>query len=227
MNAPFDPPLAAAAAVAHCTEAADLAAIFEDAVQIAVLPRLADKAIFAYLDAAIVSGRLGSGFRTTLPVGQRPDLAVLPGLPDLPGLPGREALADDLAALTELYGDLLGCDTVGLRLEVVGRAMCPRFHVDHVGIRMLCTYRGPGTEWLDEGCADRAFLGARSVGQPDDVSGLIRDPAGIHAVQPSAIILLKGDLWQGNAGRGIIHRSPLVAASEVPRVLVAIDAVWD
>jgi hypothetical protein len=222
MNAPLDSRQLKGAA--WCAEAADLVAIFDDAVQIAVLKRSADEAISDYFEAVIVSGQLGSGFRTALPVGQRPDLAALPGLPDLPG---REALADDLATLTELYGDLLGCDTVGLRLEVVGRAMCPRFHVDHVGIRMLCTYRGPGTEWLDEDCADRAFLGARSGGQPDDVSGLIRDTVGIHAAPSFAIVLLKGDLWQGNAGRGIIHRSPMVAESQAPRVLVAIDAVWD
>ncbi len=222
MNAPFAPHLLKDAA--WCTEAADLAAIFADVVQIAVLPRAADEVIAAYLEAAVASGRLVNGFRTALPVGQRPDLSALTGLPDLPG---REALADDLAVMAELYGDLLGCESVGLRLEVVGRAMCPRFHVDHVGIRMLCTYRGPGTEWLNEDCANRSFLGARSGGLPDGESGLIRDADGIHAVPPFAITLLKGDLWQGNAGRGIIHRSPLVAEETSPRVLVAIDAVWD
>jgi hypothetical protein len=221
MNAPFDPSLAGAAAVARCAEASDLVAIFEDAVQIAVLPRVEDATITGYLAQATAAGSLGVGFRITLRPGDRPDVS---GLPDRPG---RSALADDLAALAELYGDLLGCDAVGLRLEVVGRAMCPRFHVDHVGIRMLCTYRGPGTEWLDEHCADRRFLGARSGGLPDEVSGMILDPAGIHAVPPCAIVLLKGDLWQGNAGRGNIHRSPQVPEDQVPRVLVAIDAVWD
>ena len=50
----------------------------------------------------------------------------------------------DLDGLAELYVDLLGGDAVGLRLEVIECAMCPRFHVDHVGIRMLCTFCGPG-----------------------------------------------------------------------------------
>jgi hypothetical protein len=219
MGAPFDLPLATA--VASCAEAGDLAAIFDDAVQIAVLPRAADPTITGYLAQAVATGTLGSGFRIALRFGDRP---VLSSLPDLPG---RDVLAGDLGALAELYGDLLGCDTVGLRMEVVGRAMCPRFHVDHVGIRMLCTYRGPGTEWLDEDCADRNFLGARSGGLPDHETGLIRDNAGIRAVPPFAIVLLKGDLWQGNAGHGIIHRSPMVTEDQVPRVLVAIDAVWD
>jgi hypothetical protein len=190
-------------------------------VQIALLPRAEDTAITSYLAQAVAAGSLGGGFRNTLRPGGRPDVS------GLPNRPGRSELADDLAVLAELYGDLLGCDAVGLRMEVVGRAMCPRFHVDHVGIRMLCTYRGPGTEWLDEHCADRSFLGARSGGLTDEVSGIIRDPAGIHAAPLSAVALLKGDLWQGNAGRGVIHRSPLVPAYQAPRVLVALDAIWD
>jgi len=220
MNAPFDRSLAGAAAVARCAEASDLAAIFDDAVQIAVLPRAEHAVITDYLTQCAAAGTLGSGLRIILRPGDWPDLS---GLPEQPG---RSALADDLAALVELYGDLLGCESVGLRLEIVRRAMCPRFHVDHVGIRMLCTYRGPGTEWLDEHCADRAFLGEHNDGLPDEFSGMIRDPAGIHAVPPCAIVLLKGDLWQGNAGRGIIHRSPRVPEDQSLRVLVAIDAIW-
>jgi hypothetical protein len=223
MNAPFDlSPIATS--VARCSEIGDLAAIFGEAVQIAVLPRAVDAAIAGYLAQALLSGRMGSGLRTVLRVGRHPDRS---GLLDLPDLPGRDLLADDLAALAELHGDLLGCDAVGLRLEVIERAMCPRFHVDRVGIRMLCTYRGPGTEWLDEAAADRDYLGARSGGLPDEVSGLICDPRGLHAVPPFAVALLKGDLWQGNVGRGVIHRSPTVHVEQAPRVLVAIDAIWD
>jgi len=222
MSAPCELP-PSATIVAHCAEAGDLAAIFEEATQIAVLPRAVDAGISAYLAQAAKSGRLGSGLRTVLRVGQGPVRLEL-GLPDLSG---REALADDVAGLAELYGDLLGCHAVGLRVEVIERAMCPRFHVDRVGIRMLCTYRGPGTEWLDEDAANRDYLGARSGGLPDEVSGLIRDPLGVHAVPPFAVALLKGDLWQGNAGRGIIHRSPAVPVYMAPRVLVAFDAIWD
>ncbi len=221
MNAPFEP--RPTHAVAWCTEAAELAAIFEDAVQIAVLPRAVNAGISGYLAQVAESGSLGSGLRAVLRVGQGPVRLELA----LPDLPGREALVDDVAGLAEMYGDLLGCAAVGLRLEVIKRAMCPRFHVDHVGLRMLCTYRGPGTDWLDDDVADRDFLGARSGGLPDEASGLIRDPCGVHAVPSFAVALLKGDLWQGNAGRGIIHRSPAMPVDQAPRVLVAIDAIWD
>jgi hypothetical protein len=112
-----------------------------------------------------------------------------------------------------------------LRLEVIHRAMCPRFHVDRVGIRLLCTYRGPATEWLDDRFADRTRLGVNGHGLSDEESGLIRDPAAVHRVPPFAIVLLKGDLWPGNAEQGLIHRSPAPLDDEAPRVLVALDAI--
>ncbi|TVR65616.1 MAG: DUF1826 domain-containing protein [Candidatus Competibacteraceae bacterium] len=46
----------------------------------------------------------------------------------------------------------------------------------------------------------------------------------LHPYLAAAIALLKGEAWPGNAGHGLIHRSPAVPAGEGPRVLVAIDA---
>lgn len=196
-----------------------LVRIFEEGVGLCHLPRPRDPAIDAYLAAA--APRLGAGLRQVVPVSR--------GLPasDLPDLPGRQSLVNDIAFLVALYGDLLGCERVALRLEVVGRAMCPRFHTDRTGIRLLCTWRGPATEWLEEAGADRSKLGAGAHGLDDACSGLILDPRRIGQVAPHAITLLKGDLWQGNAGHGVIHRSPAVPTDAAPRVLLALDAVWD
>lgn len=193
--------------------------IFEAGVGLCHLPRPRDPILDAYL--AAVAPRLGEGLRQVVPVTE--------GLPAaaLPDAPGRQALVNDIALLVALYGDLLGCERVALRLEVVGRAMCPRFHIDRTGIRLLCTWRGPGTEWLEEASADRSKLGAGARGLDDTCSGLILDPRGIGRVAPYAIALLKGELWQGHAGHGVIHRSPAVPPEQAPRVLLALDAVWD
>ena len=45
-------------------------------------------------------------------------------------------------------------------IEVLDRAMCPRWHVDRVGLRLLSTWVGPATEWLNEDFADRRQLGS-------------------------------------------------------------------
>ncbi len=143
------------------------------------------------------------------------------GVPDIDALPlppafAHSALRRELAFLLELYGDLLGCEAIGLRIECPERAMCPRWHVDRTGIRLLCTWCGPGTEWLDDPRIDPLGLPGSAVGAP--ATGQAR---------PFDILLLKGSAWQGNAAGGAIHRSPQVAPDSGPRILVALDALWD
>jgi len=195
-----------------------LTRIFDPEIQLAQWRRPADAVIADWLDEH--AGNLSSGLRQTLAPGQRPDLGRLQA-----GA-GREALAADIALLAEILGELLDAATIGFRLEVVGKAMCPRLHVDRVGIRLLCTYRGPGTEWVEDASVDRRFLGAASGAQPDESSGLLLAGQRIEAIPPFAVALLKGSLWQGNDGRGIVHRSPALASNEAPRVLLAMDAGW-
>ncbi|MGF1547717.1 MAG: DUF1826 domain-containing protein [Thiotrichales bacterium] len=208
------------ATVVEVARVADLTTIFDPAVQVCWFARTPDSALTEYLAQAAAAGRLRGSERRVVTTDRAPEFA------GLPALPGAADLQRDAAWLAEIYAALLGCPALGLRLEVLERAMCPRFHVDRVGIRMLCTYRGPGTEWLDERCADRRWLGQAGHGKGDAESGLILDPAGIGRAPPFAVVLLKGALWQGNTGRGAIHRSPAVAAGEAPRVVLALDAIW-
>ena len=192
--------------------------IFEPETPVVVVKRDTDPVIDAYL--ATVAHRIGSGFRYALKSGSTVPHHLLPAHT------GQEAFAADLNQLVGIYADLLDCPSIGLRLEVVNRAMCPRFHVDHVGIRLLCTYRGPATEWLEDACADRSKLGPASPDVSDENSGVILNPTGIHRAAPYAIVLLKGSRWQGNEGSGIIHRSPIVTSNTAPRVLLSLDALW-
>lgn len=214
MNAPI--PRDATTYTAIGDNALDLTRIFEPAIQVAQWRRPPAPEIADWLDVHYDS--LGTGLRQTLSPGQTPELGLFPAGS------GRDALAEDLRLLAEMLGELLDATTIGLRLEVVRQAMCPRLHVDRVGIRMLCTYRGPGTEWVEENDVDRRFLGAGANGLPDEASGLLRPSYRIESIPPFTVALLKGTLWQGNAGRGIVHRSPAVQCP--PRVLVALDAGW-
>lgn len=40
-------------------------------------------------------------------------------------------------------------DLLHIKLEVLGHSPCPRWHADHVAARLLCTYTGPGTWYVD------------------------------------------------------------------------------
>lgn len=216
MNAPL--PRHATRCCAIADDPLGLTRTFEPEIQLTQWRRPADPVIADWLAAH--ANDLGSGLRQTLAPGQQPDLGRLPT-----GA-GRDALAADIALLADMLAELLDAASIGYRLDVVGKAMCPRLHVDRVGIRLLCTYRGPGTEWVEEAAVDRRFLGAASGGQPDETSGLLLPGHRIEAIPPFAVALLKGSQWQGNGGRGIVHRSPAVSADEAPRVLLAMDAGW-
>lgn len=140
-------------------------------------------------------------------------------------IPGHSQWWRDVARLVCTYCDLSGSERVGLRLRVLEKPMCPRFHVDSVICRMVCTYGGPGTEWLPDDSVNRSKLGRGANGLPDHESGLILDESAIRAMPPYAIGLMKGERWQGNEGRGAVHRSPKLSEGQPRRLLLTMDAM--
>ncbi|SOD41668.1 DUF1826 domain-containing protein [Nitrosovibrio sp. Nv4] len=203
------------------TQPGELIHIFDPGIQLVHWQRREDQVIKTYFEQAMASDVVGSGFRTVIRIGDR----LKPNF--LPDLPGREFIVDDIFLLSNIYSELLGCDAVGLRMEVLGSPMCPRFHVDRTGIRLACAYRGSGTEWIDDEWVDRSKLGSGSGGLPDEVSGLFDHRTAVEAAAPFDVILFKDSLWQGNDGRGAIHRSPAVVPENGSRILVVIDAIWN
>jgi hypothetical protein len=132
-------------------------------------------------------------------------------------LPAFENWRADLRQLAALFFSIsLGRD-VTLRLETTATDGCRRFHVDQTHLRLLCTYRGPGTEWLPDAQVDRVAL---ADGAPN--AGIVRcgEPA---RFQPFWVGILKGGAYPGNAGHGLVHRSPPIAGTGQTRVLFCLD----
>lgn len=105
---------------------------------------------------------------------------------------------------------------LSLSLRKTREQSCPLFHTDRFAVRLLCTLRGPGTEWLDDAQVNRKGLGRsdnRKVAGPD---------ATVYAAQPFQILILKGDAGCGT-NRGVVHRSPVVTASSDGRWYLRID----
>ncbi|WP_200241836.1 DUF1826 domain-containing protein [Lamprobacter modestohalophilus] len=127
----------------------------------------------------------------------------------------------DMAMLAERFADLvtrtLGPSPITARVETLDDVACPRFHVDRTRLRLLCTYRGPATEWLPDEEVDRVALEGR---QPNDQ---IQRGAQPRALEPFWVGLFKGECFPGNAGRGQVHRSPAVPPDGL-RVLFCLDA---
>jgi len=141
---------------------------------------------------------------------------------DLPDTPHRSVLAEDVALVAEAFGLLFDLQEIGVRLTVLDKAMCPRFHVDHVPCRLVTTYAGKATEWLPHEQIDRSKLGAGSNGLADEESGLFKSTDLVQQLNAGDVALLKGERWEGNEGAGCVHRSPMLPDTE-QRLLLTID----
>lgn len=129
-------------------------------------------------------------------------------------LQGYEGFIADVSWLVCAFACLLGAQRIGLRLRTLDKAMCPRFHVDHVPVRLLTTYAGVGSQWLKEEAMDRRHL-AQPEAEPVD-------PRVIQQFGCGDVGLLKGEKWHGNEGSGLIHRSPAPAPGE-RRLILTLD----
>ncbi len=144
-------------------------------------------------------------------------------IPQARHLPGYRDFCLDIAHLTAAFSELFDLKRVGLRLRTLDQPMCPRFHVDSITCRLVCTYGGVGTEWLEDAYVDRRLLGRASAGLKDEESGLILDLDAFGTMRAYAVGLLKGSAWEGNEQHGAVHRSPGVTHQLPRRLLLTLD----
>ncbi|MEM9223778.1 MAG: DUF1826 domain-containing protein [Pseudomonadota bacterium] len=119
----------------------------------------------------------------------------------------RDHLVDDIAALATLFAELMGSALLKLRLERVATNSCTKFHIDAITGRLICTYRGTGTQYgiLTEG----------------DV------PRRIFTVPTGSPIILRGTLWPQSPPAGVMHRSPPIEGTGETRLVLILDPVQD
>lgn len=119
----------------------------------------------------------------------------------------RNRLVDDIAALSDIFADLMRTKWLRLRLDVIKTNACRRFHIDAVTARLVCTYRGTGTQY--------------------GISINEAEPDQVVTVPTGAPILLRGTLWPEDPKSGLLHRSPPIEGSGETRLVLVLDPVAD
>jgi len=124
----------------------------------------------------------------------------------------QQALLHDINLLVVQFAQIVGCASVRLRLDAISTDACMRWHRDCVPLRLITTYRGPGTEWLPPAQA------AAALAQPDQNMG------GSEQLAPFDVALFKGCGWPGLAhDSGIVHRSPRIADRGITRLVLVLN----
>lgn len=119
----------------------------------------------------------------------------------------RALLIESIAALAARFAEIMRAPLLRLRLEAVTGNACRRFHIDVVTARLVCTYRGRGTEY---------GLAARGA-----------EPAVIAAVPTGQPIVLRGTRWPTTPPSLLRHRSPPIEGTGATRLLLVLDPVDD
>lgn len=148
--------------------------------------------------------------------------AILTNVKKCLGSAATPELGEDIAELVDMFCCLFELTAVGLRLSVLNSAMCPRFHVDRIPCRLATTYHGVATQWLPHEAVNREKLGRGSNGKADHQTGLYKKECDIQQVHCGDVALLKGEIWEGNASAGLVHRSPALSKNE-RRLLLTLD----
>ncbi len=123
-----------------------------------------------------------------------------------PATEARSALAADVIALAERYADIMQLDAVSVRLAIVTTNSCRKFHADYVKARLITTYVGTGTQWIDAEDAARIARG--------------EEPQRINTFKAGDVGLFKGKMLTQTPA---IHRSPPIEDSGETRLMLVLD----
>ncbi|MEM7424229.1 MAG: DUF1826 domain-containing protein, partial [Pseudomonadota bacterium] len=193
-------------AVAEACSAEDLTRLCRSDFGAVIWRRAIPDAVLGWL-AALDPGQLPAG-RMIL----RPDAveSAVQACCDIAGMPDgdeRRVLVRDIGLLGATFSDMMRAPYLRLRLDVVQSNACRKFHVDTVSARLICTYRGTGTQF--------------------GVSAGGADPEAVSSVPTGLPIVLRGRLWPTAQEVDLLHRSPPIEGTGETRMLLVLDPVTD
>ncbi|WP_299458536.1 DUF1826 domain-containing protein [uncultured Microscilla sp.] len=129
---------------------------------------------------------------------------------------GYQALIEDIYQLVWQFSQLVQQSHIKLYFAKIETSMCRLFHTDANELRLLCTYWGAGTQWVDNDNIHPRFCGASSNAER------IKDLSKVLSVKTYDVAILKGALHDHIATNAIMHRSPPLDKNQC-RLLLRLD----
>ena len=146
-----------------------------------------------------------------------------PWLYGLEDAAARAWLERDIDGLVQRFVRALDTEAVRLVLGVVSDDKCRKFHVDNLRMRMICTYVGPGTEWVDDPWVRREALTYDVSGAATN-RGIVRDLDRVEHANAGDVLWVRGKGWRPGPFGGV-HRSPSLHGSGRVRLVMVASAM--
>ncbi len=200
--------LAECAGIVTCGAAEGLDAIARPDVELVVWRRSLPLRLKAWLE------RLDATLLPDLRLLVRPEdlVRAMEPLLDNCGCPEEEMralLVGDVDNLVSAFARIARTDLVDVRLQSVSGDACWRFHRDFVAARLLTTYRGPATEWVQPRYAEAALRAQERFKGP------------IEHLRAHDVAIFKGSC--AGPASGIVHRSPPISGTGRTRLLLCLN----
>ena len=121
----------------------------------------------------------------------------------------RNLLVKDIDDLVAVFSDITHSDLVDVRLESIAHDACWKFHRDAVEARLITTYRGPATEWVQLEHAEHALYEQKEFEGP------------LERLGDTDVAIFKGS--SAGLDSGIVHRSPPIEGTGCTRLLLCLN----
>ena len=174
----------------------------ECAVDAAIWCRSLPPSVENWLDG-IDANSLPNGRYIVKPSGVAGIIETLFAAQGIATTPALTWVGKDAEELSHCICNITRTERIRLRLEKVDDNACSKLHIDNVVARMICTYRGPGTQLAFE------------TSKPSDIQTV---PTGMP-------LLLKGSLWPSETEPELRHRSPVIAGTGITRLVMVLEGV--
>lgn len=119
----------------------------------------------------------------------------------------RRWLKSDISDLAKRFAEIMQVPYLRLRLDVIDTNACRKFHIDAIHARLICTYRGTGTQY---GNAPRGA-----------------EPKRVFTATTGAPMIMRGTLWPEKPSAHMLHRSPPIAGTGETRLVLVLDPIFN
>lgn len=125
-------------------------------------------------------------------------------------------LSEDITQLLRLFLQNTSTDNARVSLFTLQNGMCRKFHTDVTDYRLLCTYKGVGTEFVNS---------ATQLKSPKEIN-----ESDVQYLTEGDVILFRGAMSATEEFPPLLHKSPEVNTPEEHRLVLRIDTnttVWN
>jgi len=133
------------------------------------------------------------------------------------------ALARDVHDLSRRFATIAEVRHPRVRLTRIEDEGCALFHADTLVLRMLCTYAGPGMQWLENDNVRREELGSHGRTLEEATKAIVIDPDRIQTVPEACVSIFKGRRFEGEEQNALVHRSSPLRHPDDYRFRLCID----